>query len=128
MENSRSPMRTASIDLSLPIGDVVQLQNETKKALKEKDFLMASNAIKRVNLKEQLNKVAVLQQGNTAVNKEIIRMNEENSTLLDAHLSSKNVVLNLCNENENDCQLLQQFEDTNQLIREQLDLEKRKID
>jgi len=25
MENSRSPMRTASIDLSLPIGDVVQL-------------------------------------------------------------------------------------------------------
>jgi hypothetical protein len=57
--------------------------------------------------------VAVLQQGNTAVNKEIIRMNEENSTLLDAHLSSKNVVLNLCNENENDCQLLQQFEDTN---------------
>jgi len=57
--------------------------------------------------------VAVLQQGNTAVNKEIIRMNEENSTLLDTHLSSKNVVLNLCNENENDCQLLQQFEDTN---------------
>ena len=57
--------------------------------------------------------MAVLQLGNTAVNKEIIRMNEENSTLLDAHLSSKNVVLNLSNENENDCQLLQQFEDTN---------------
>jgi len=53
-------MRTASIDLTLPIGDVMQLQNETKKALKEKDFLMASNAIKRVNLKEHLNKVAVL--------------------------------------------------------------------
>ena len=55
-------------------------------------------------------------------------MNEENDKLVDEHHNSRNVIFNLCSENEHDCKLLQQFEDTNQMIREQLDLEKRKLD
>ena len=91
---------------SLPMGEVVQLQNETKLALKERDFLMSSNAHKKINLKNKLHDVAVLEQGNVAVNKEILRMNEENTTLVETHLNSKNIVLNFCNENEEDCQLI----------------------
>jgi len=40
-------------------------------------------------------------------------MNEENDKLLDEHHNSRNVIFNLCSENEQDCKLLQQFEDTN---------------
>ena len=89
---------------------------------------MSTNALKRINLKNKLHEVAVLGQGNAAVSRENHRLNEESATLLEAHLNSKNIVLNFCNENEEDCQMINSFEESNQMIKDQIEVEKRKID
>ena len=55
-------------------------------------------------------------------------MDLENATLLETHLTSKNIITNLCNENEEDCNLIKQFEAQNRDSRVQVELEKAKID
>ena len=54
-----------------------------------------------------------MKQGNNLVNREIVRMNEESAGLEQAHLNTKNVIQNLCNDNEKDCNLIASFHKTN---------------
>lgn len=47
--------------------------------------------------------------------------------MVENHLSNKNVIQKLCDENENECGLIRQFEQSNTLIRDQLAIEQTKI-
>ena len=87
------------------------MQRELKLAVKERDQLLKANVETKAELKLRLQQVTILQQGNAAVNKEINRMNEENTVLLDTHLNSKNVISNFANENEYDSKLIQELEE-----------------
>ena len=51
-------------------------------------------------------------------------MNEENAVLLETHLNTKNVITNFCSENELDCGLIREFEESNKQIRDQVCIEK----
>ena len=61
------------------------------------------------------------------MNKEINRMNEENTVLLETHLNSKNIISNFSNENGLDNELIEQLEESNTQIRDQLEVERTKI-
>ena len=87
------------------------MQRELKLAVKERDQLLKANVETKAALKLRQRQVTILQQGNAAVNKEINRMNEENTVLLDTHLNSKNVISNFTNENEYDSKLIQELEE-----------------
>ena len=54
-------------------------------------------------------------------------MNEENTVLMETHLNSKNVITNFSNENGLDNELIEQLEESNALIRDQLEVERAKI-
>ena len=54
-------------------------------------------------------------------------MNEENTVLMETHLNSKNVITNFTNENGLDNELIEQLEESNALIRDQLEVERAKI-
>ena len=54
-------------------------------------------------------------------------MNEENTVLMETHLNSKNVITNFSNENGLDNELIEQLEESNALIRDQLEVERTKI-
>ena len=54
-------------------------------------------------------------------------MNDENQILLETHLNAKNVITNFCNENELDCGLIRDFEDSNKLIKDRVLIEKSQI-
>ena len=54
-------------------------------------------------------------------------MNEENMVLMETHLNSKNVITNFSNENGLDNELIEQLEESNALIRDQLEVERAKI-
>lgn len=47
--------------------------------------------------------------------------------MVESHLCNKKVIQNLCDENENDCGLIRQFEESNDLIRDQLENESNQI-
>ena len=53
-------------------------------------------------------------------------MNEENATLLETHLNSKNIIKNFCQENEHDHDLIKQLDESNKLTKEQIMIEKRR--
>ena len=107
--------------------DIAHLKKESQFATQERDSLLKANAKAKAALRQRCQEVAVLEQGNAAVDKEVNRMNEENATLLETHLNSKNIIKNFNQENEHDGELTKQLEDSNKLIKEQIMVEKLKI-
>lgn len=95
--------------------------------MRERESLIKTNAEARAALKQRRQEVAILEQGNEAVDREIMRMNEENATLLESHLNAKHVINNFSLENDQDAKLIKQFEESNRRIREQTVIEKSKI-
>ena len=70
----------------------------------------------------------MLTQGNNAVMRELNRLEEQNTMLMESHLNSKNVIQNFCNENESDCDLIRTFESSNTQIRNRVRAESDKVD
>lgn len=66
-------------------------------------------------------------QGNIAVATELFRMDSESSVLTQSHLANKNVSQNLCEENERDCAMIQDFNRSNQQMRDRLEIEQTKV-
>ena len=116
-----SPIRGAGPEL--PLQEVALIKKEKGRAEEEKEFLLASNAIKKASLRDTVSQADFLKMGNAAVHRAINRMQEETASQLQAHLASKHTIQQLCESNENDMNLIKEFERNNALIGKQKALE-----
>ena len=76
----------------MPLQEVALLKKEKSKAEEEREFLLASNAIKKASLRDAVSQAEFLKMGNSAVHRAINRMQEETASHLQAHLTSKHTI------------------------------------
>ena len=131
---SKSPMQvdldsdgSISPNKGLPVDEVLRVRTQIQNATGEKDFLLSSNAVKRVQLKELELENSRMKSGNVAVNRELARLDDESKMLEKSHLSTNNVILNMCTENDADCNLIKKYEESNKSMRAQKFIEQGKI-